>query len=301
MTLLASDGEEQALDWIEASVCVNGEMAEAVSELINRYVPGGVVIEQDPSAPESVTVKAFLSPDAHQTRRQIEEGLWHLGRICPIPEPCFRLVPHQGWAEAWKKHFQVLRIGRCMVVKPSWLSHSLAPDDVVVELDPGMAFGTGLHPSTRLCVQLLEDLVQPDMRVLDLGTGSGILAIAAALLGASQVLALDVDELAVKAAKANVAANGVADRVRVELGSVEYLAFDTACFGLMLVNIEARVILELIDQGLLTYLGPEGWFVGSGILATQTDDMMVALGGRGLCQIQVRAEGDWLAVVGRVA
>jgi ribosomal protein L11 methyltransferase len=301
VTLLASDGEEQALDWIEAAVRVNGEMAEAVSELINRYVPGGVVIEQDPNVPESVTVKTFLSPDAHQTRRQIEEGLWHLGQICPIPEPRFRLVPQKGWAEAWKKQFQVLRIGHRVVIKPSWLTHSPAPDDVVVELDPGMAFGTGLHPSTRLCVQALEDLAQPDMHVLDLGTGSGILAIAAALLGAGQVLALDVDELAVKAAKTNVAVNGMADRVRVEQGSVEYLAFDTACFGLMLVNIEARVILELIDQGLLTYLGPEGWFVGSGILATQADDILAVLGGRGLCHIEIRAEDDWVAVVGRVA
>ena len=293
--------KELALDWIEASVRVDGEVAEAVSELINRYVPGGAVIEQDPNTPNSLTVKAFLSPDAHQTRRKIEEGLWHLGQIRPIPEPRFRLVAHQEWAEAWKKHFRVLRIGQRVVVKPSWLAYSPAPDDVVVELDPGMAFGTGLHPSTRLCLWVEEGLVKPDMRVLDLGTGSGILAIAAALLGAGQVVALDVDELAVRAATANAAANGVADRVRVELGSIECLPLHTAPFELMLVNIQAQVIFELVGQGLLEHLGTGGWFVGSGILEGQADDVLVALSAKGLYDIKVRREGDWVALVGRMA
>jgi ribosomal protein L11 methyltransferase len=289
------------LDWIEASVQVNGETADAVSELINRYVPGGAVIEQDPDTPDSLMIKVFLPPDAHQTRHKITEGLWHLGQIHPIAEPCFRLVPHQEWAEAWKKHFQVLRIGQHVVIKPSWLTYSSTPGDIVVELDPGMAFGTGLHPSTRLCVYALEDLVRPDMRVLDLGTGSGILAITAALMGAGQVIALDVDELAVKAATANAAANGVAGRVQVELGSIERLPSHAAPFELMLVNIEARGILELVSQELLSHLAPGGWFVGAGILKNQADDVLVALGEKGLCDIEARRQGDWVAVVGRMA
>ena len=288
------------MDWIEASVRVDGEAAEAVSELINRYVSGGAVIEQDPNTPDSLTVKVFLSPDAHQTRRKIKEGLWHLGQIYPIPEPCFRFVPHQEWAEAWKKHFQVLHLGQRVVVKPSWLTHSPAPDDVVIELDPGMAFGTGLHPSTRLCLWALEDLVKSNVHVLDLGTGSGILAIAAALLGAGQVVALDVDELAVKAATANAAANDVADRVRVELGSIERLPLYPVPFELMLVNIQARVILDLAGQGLLAYLGTGGWFVGSGMLESQADDVLVALSDKGLCDVEIRREGDWVALVGRM-
>ena len=290
-----------ALDWIEASVQVNGETVDAVSELINRYVPGGAVIEQDPDAPDSLTIKVFLSPDAHQTRHKIAEGLWHLGQIHPIAEPHFRLVPHQEWAEAWKKHFQILHIGQHVVIKPSWLTYSSARGDIVVELDPGMAFGTGLHPSTQLCVYALEDLVRPDMRVLDLGTGSGILAIIAALMGAGQVIALDVDELAVKAATANAAANGVAGRVQVELGSIERLPCHATPFELMLVNIEARVILELVSQELLSHLGPGGWFVGAGILENQADDVLAALGEKGLCDIEARRQGDWVAVVGRMA
>lgn len=293
--------KEVAVDWIEASVQVDGETADAVSELINRYVPGGAIIEQNPNTPDNLKVKVFLPPDAHQTRHKIKEGLWHLGQIQPIPEPCFRLVPHQEWADAWKKHFQVLCIGQRVVIKPSWLTYSPASGDIVVELDPGMAFGTGLHPSTRLCLQALEDLVRPDMRVLDMGTGSGILAIAAALMGAGQVVALDVDELAVKAASANAAANGVADRVRVELGSVECLPPNAIPFELMLVNIEAWVILELVSQELLLHLMPEGWFVGAGILASQADDVLAALGDKGLCDVEVRHAGDWVSVVGRMA
>jgi len=289
------------LDWIEVSVQVDSETTEAVSELINRYVPHGAVIEQDPNIADSLTVKVFLSPDAHQTRRKIEEGLWHLGQIHPIPEPLFRLLSHQEWAEAWKKHFHVLRIGQGVVIKPSWLTYSPAPGDVVVELDPGMAFGTGLHLSTRLCLQALEGLIGPGMRVLDLGTGSGILAIVAALMGAGQVVALDVDELAVKVATANTATNGVAERVQVELGSIERLPSNAAPFELMLVNIEVQVILELVSQGLLLRLASGGWFVGSGILENQADDVLAALAEEGLCDIQVRQERDWVAVVGRMA
>jgi len=289
------------LDWIEVSVQVDSETTEAVSELINRYVPHGAVIEQDPNIADSLTVKVFLSPDAHQTRRKIEEGLWHLGQIHPIPEPLFRLLSHQEWAEAWKKHFHVLRIGQGVVIKPSWLTYSPAPGDVVVELDPGMAFGTGLHLSTRLCLQALEGLIGPGMRVLDLGTGSGILAIVAALMGAGQVVALDVDELAVKVATANTATNGVAERVQVELGSIERLPSNAAPFELILVNIEVQVILELVSQGLLLRLASGGWFVGSGILENQADDVLAALAEEGLCDIQVRQERDWVAVVGRMA
>jgi len=292
---------EVALDWIEVSVQVDSETTEAVSELINRYVPHGAVIEQDPNIADSLTVKVFLSPDAHQTRRKIEEGLWHLGQIHPIPEPLFRLLSHQEWAEAWKKHLHVLRIGQGVVIKPSWLTYSPAPGDVVVELDPGMAFGTGLHLSTRLCLQALEGLIGPGMRVLDLGTGSGILAIVAALMGAGQVVALDVDELAVKVATANTATNGVAERVQVELGSIERLPSNAAPFELILVNIEVQVILELVSQGLLSRLASGGWFVGAGILENQADDVLAALAEEGLCDIQVRQERDWVAVVGRMA
>jgi ribosomal protein L11 methyltransferase len=288
------------LDWIEASVQADGEAAEAISELMNRYVPGGVVIECDPGAPDALTVKAFLPPDQPETRHKIEEGLWHLGQIYPIPGPRFRLLPHQEWAEAWKRDFQVLHVGRRVVVKPSWLDYPPVGDEMVVELDPGMAFGTGLHPSTRLCIRALEEVIRPGVQVLDMGTGSGILAIAAALMGAEGVLALDLDPLAVKAATANAAANGVTRQVRVAAGSLNQLS-DAHRFDLMLVNIVARVILELLDGGLLSHLRPGGWFVGAGILQDQAGDVTRALEARGLGQLRQRREVDWVAIVGHRA
>lgn len=293
--------EEISLDWIEASVQVDGEMAEAVSELFYRYVPGGTVIEQDPNIPDHLMVKVFLPPDAHQLCRKIQEGLWHLGQIHPIPEPRFRLLPQQEWAEAWKAQFQVLHVGQRVVVKPSWLTYAPLPGEVVVELDPGMAFGTGLHPSTRLCLQALEAHLKPDTCVLDVGTGSGILAIAAALIGASRVMALDVDELAVKAATANAEANGVVDRVQIELGSIEHLSPKAEPFGFVLANIEAHVILELVSQGLLSHLTPSGWFVGAGILEGQVDQISAALSARNLYDLEVHQEGEWAALIGQKA
>jgi len=298
---LASDDQATALDWTELAVQVDGEAAEAVCELIHRYLPGGAVIELSPAAPDTVTVKAFLPPDAHETRTKIEQGLWHLGQIYPIPEPCFRTLVYREWAEAWKEQFGVLRVGRRVVIKPSWLSHEPAADDVVVEIDPGMAFGTGLHPSTRLCLQALETLVQPGTRLLDLGTGSGILAIAAARLGAGRVVALDVDELAVRATTANAAANGVAHRLQVAQGSIEQLAANPEPFAGMLVNITVDVILSLLERGLLAHLSPGGWFVASGMLEDQAGQVLAVLGENGLTALQIRQEKDWVAVVGHKA
>src|SRR5690606_31571117 len=110
-----------------------------------------------------------------QIRQQIEEGLWFLSRIYPIPEPQIRTVREEDWAHAWKKFYKPLRVGRHILLKPSWEEVEPAADDILVELDPGMAFGTGLHPSTRLCIVALEDIVKPGDRVLDVGTGSGVL------------------------------------------------------------------------------------------------------------------------------
>ena len=215
------------LGWLEASVQVDGEAAEAVTEVFNRYGRGGAVLstdfDDDSGDAAVVTVKTYLSLDeeGRKTRRRIEEALWHLSQIYPLPPPQFRELTENDWANAWKKHYHVLRVGQRIVIKPRWQEYEPRPDDIVIELDPGMAFGTGLHPTTRMCLQALEEHLEPGARVLDLGTGSGILAIAAAKLGAGSVLALDNDPLAVKAVRANVQSNGVQDLVTVELGSLD--------------------------------------------------------------------------------
>jgi ribosomal protein L11 methyltransferase len=289
------------LSWLEVRVQVDGEAAEAVSEVFNRYGRGGAVLSTDfddeLSDAAVVTVKTYLPLDeeGRKARRCIEEALWHLGQIYPLPAPEFRELAEDDGANAWKKHYRVLRIGQRMVVKPPWQEHQPQPDEVVIELDPGMAFGTGLHPTTQMCLQALEEHLKPGDTVLDLGTGSGILAIAAAKLGAGSVLALDNDPLAVRAARTNVRANGVQDLVAVGHGSLDETAEE---FDLVLVNILARVIVELTNQGLADRVRPTGLMIAAGIIVEQEAEVTATLAERGLEIVERRQERDWVTLVG---
>jgi ribosomal protein L11 methyltransferase len=292
---------ERSSRWVEASVQVDGEAAEVVSEVFNRYGRGGAVLSTDfgngSGNAAVVTVKTYLPLDeeGRKTRRCIEEALWHLGQIYPLPAPEFRELTEDDWAHAWKKHYHIQRIGQRIVVKPPWQEHQPRSDEVVIELDPGMAFGTGLHPTTRMCLQALEEHLEPGAKVLDLGTGSGILAIAAAKLGASYVLALDNDPLAVRAAQVNVQFNGAQNTVTIELGSLDKA---TDKFDLLLVNILARVIIELADQGLVNRVQPNGLMIVAGIIEEQEAEVKAALGKHGLEIVKRRQDKDWVTLVG---
>ena len=258
------------MSWLEASVQADGEAAEAVSEVFNRYYGAVLSTDFDDELSDTpvVTVKTYLPLDEEglRTRQRIEEALWHLSQIYPLPAPEFRELAEEDWANAWKKHYHVVRIGQRIVIKPPWQEHKRQPDEVVIELDPGMAFGTGLHPTTRMCLQAVEEHLKPGDRVLDLGTGSGILAIAAAKLGAGSVLALDNDPLAVRTALSNAKSNEVQNVVTAELGSLDKAAGE---FDLVLVNILARVIIELADQGLVDRVRPTGLIILAGIVVEQ--------------------------------
>lgn len=290
--------------WLEFSLEVDPETAEAVRPYFDRFGQGGAVLEIPADAAGGrVQVKAYLPPlpDQAQRRRGLEEALWHLGRLSAsggLPEPRVRELREEDWAEAWKKDYKPLRLGRRLMIVPSWLGSSPAPDDVVIRLDPGMAFGTGLHPTTQLCLEALEEELYPFARVLDLGTGSGILAIAAAKLGARSVLALDVDGLAIEVARRNVKANRVGQRVRVEYGSLEELS--DRRFDLIVVNIYADTILRFLDQGLLGHLWPGGVLIGSGILAQRVPEVAAEFHRCGLVQVREMTREDWGAVTGRL-
>jgi ribosomal protein L11 methyltransferase len=286
-------------EWLEVSVTVCSETAEAVAEVLSEYAyHRGVAIEvpPEPSPGDPVTVRAYLPVDdeIRARRRSVEESLWHLGQIMPIPEPAFRTVAEADWAEAWKEHMSVLHIGRCIVIKPSWKQYLPKDDEILVELDPGMAFGTGLHPTTRLCLVALEDLIQPGMEVLDLGTGSGILAIAAAKLGATRVLAVDKDPLAVQVARENVRANDVDGVVQVVDGGLEAVE---GTYDLVVVNILARVIRELLAGGLVRHARSSAPLVLAGILEEQVLELNGAATQAGLLLAEQRQIDDWVCLV----
>jgi ribosomal protein L11 methyltransferase len=286
------------MEWLEVSVTVENEAAEVVAEVLSRYVYRGVAIEAGPEGWNAgpVVVRAYLPADdqLQATKRRIEEALWHLGQIRPIPAPTFRPVAEEDWAEAWKERLDVLRIGQHVVIRPSWREYVPEPEDVVVQLDPGMAFGTGLHPTTQMCLAALEELTRPETTVLDLGTGSGILAIAAARLGAGRVLAVDNDPVAVKTARGNVVSNGVQGTVSVVYGS---LADVPGSYDLVVVNILARVIVEMMQEGLANRVRPGGRLITAGIIADQEPEVGAALEQKRLALVERRQTGDWVCLV----
>jgi ribosomal protein L11 methyltransferase len=286
------------MEWLEVSIEAENEAAEAVAEVLSRYAHRGVVIEAGPEGWNAgpVAVRAYLPTDdqLRARKRSIEEAVWHLGQISPVSAPVFRMVAEADWAEAWKERLNVLRIGQHIVIRPSWRDYVPELDDIVIQLDPGMAFGTGLHPTTQMCLAVLEDLVRPGAKVLDMGTGSGILAIAAAKLAAGCVLAVDNDPVATKTARGNVRANGVQDTVSVARGS---LAEASGSYDLVVVNILAQVIVDMIEAGLAARIRPGGKLIAAGIIADQEPEVVAAMKRGGLSLAGRRQQEDWVCLV----
>jgi len=319
--------------WLEISLTVDGELAEAVAEVLGRFVSGGVAIEStavtasdDDSqgrATGPLRVCGYLPANAQleENRQRLEEALWYLGRIRPLPAPQFRTIQEQDWAQAWKSNYHPIAIGRRLMVVPAWET-SPDPRRVAIRMDPGMAFGTGTHPTTQLCLEFIDSLyderpktndkrysplfrhsssvIRPPSSVIDVGCGSGILAVAALKLGAQQALAVDIDPLAVEATKSNAALNGVAERLQAGLGSVAEVCrgdFALRTAPLVLANILAPVIVRLLDDGLADLLAPGGALVLSGILQEQGNEVEAALGQHDLQVTARRQSGDWVAML----
>ena len=295
--------------WLEVRVSADTEAVEAVSELFARYgYQGGVAIEEqylhdrdgdnlrvDTTAPVIVATYIADTPTAQETIHTLEQALWHLSQMRYVGDLTVQPREEEDWANAWKEHFHVHRIGQSIVIRPPWRDYEAQPGDIVVTLDPGMAFGTGLHPSTQLCLIAVEDLVQIGDRLLDVGTGSGILAIAALGMGAGHVLGLDVEEVAVQAARSNGEANGIGrDRFPLIVGSLgpeeHYGAFDGT-----FANIIARIIRELAPY-LYASVRPNGWLVASGIIVEREEEVRTALEAAGFVEITRGHMGDWVSL-----
>lgn len=297
---------------MEVSLSVDGEAAEAVSELLRRYGHQGVVIEQEDIPPEAwndgeaeppkrLTVRAYFVADrrVEETKYMIETALGHMSLMYPMPTPVYKLVDDADWAEAWKTNYKPIRIGRRLLIRPEWIEMETQPDDIVISLDPGMAFGTGTHPTTQLCLEALEDLVQPGIQVLDLGCGSGILSIAAAHLGAGHILALDTDSIAITATQQNAERNNIAHKITAQQGSLDTVTGSARRFDLVVANILARIIIEMCDQLLGDVVRPGGIGIFSGIIADQAADVEHALRQTGLKPYKRRQQGDWVVIEAR--
>lgn len=297
--------------WLELAVEADGEAVEAVSEILSRVAPGGTSVEPgfelvdeglgariDPNRPATIRayVPAIDTAASDRAVATVEEALGHLQAfgLRPIGDLQTRVVDEADWAEAWKAHFHVLRLGRRLVIKPSWRRHRRVDDEVVIDLDPGMAFGTGLHPTTRLCLEVLEAVADrgPLGRALDVGCGSGILSIAAVKLGATRALGVDIDPIAIEATHANARHNRVGRRVRAREGSIPS---GDGPFDLVLANLIAGVLIEHAAN-LASELTPDGILVASGIFIDREPEVRAALGGAGFEITARRQETDWVAL-----
>ena len=282
----------------------------SVISLFDRWGRGGAVVEQIASDNGKPKVKTYLLPEDDDRLRQIEIGLALLNQAYTpspsddslatrrLPEPHLRFLSETDWAEAWKADYHVLRVGRHLVIKPTWRDHIPNPDDLTIELDPGLAFGSGLHPTTRLCLEALEDYLRPGATVLDLGTGSGILAIAAARLGASVVLALDTDPLAVRVAGENVALNQVESVVQLDKGTIEPSNTRFQPSDIIVANILAETIIEL-TPALAAGLCGNGILIASGIIADRKEAVLASLREQGLSIMEQRNDDEWVALIAR--
>jgi ribosomal protein L11 methyltransferase len=298
------------MNWIEVKLNVDGESAEAVADLLQRYGHQGIYIEQSGiipdhwdedqvPPPQELTICAYFLNDerADSVKAQLEDALAHMSLLYPMPRPTYTVLDETDWSQAWKAHYHPLRIGRNILIRPLWVEDLKAePDDIVVSLDPGMAFGTGTHPTTQLCLVALENLIGPGMRVLDLGSGSGILSIAAARLGAASVLALDTDPIAIRSTQENATYNNVADKIIAQVGSLESVRTSSRRFDLIVVNILANVIIEMCSQGLGQTVRPGGLAIFSGIIQDQADSVEDALQATGLIPDKKHQDGDWIAI-----
>jgi ribosomal protein L11 methyltransferase len=223
-----------------------------------------------------------------------ERALWHLQAfgLRPVGELRVRAVDDRDWTDAWKEGYQPQRIGRILIV-PSWLEPPTGTDDVVLRLDPGMAFGTGLHPTTRACLELLQRVGPMPPRVLDVGSGSGILGLAALALGAGRVDAVDTDSVAVDATLASAVANGQADRLTARAGSLEATCDDP--YPLILANLVAAVLVELAPR-LAAHTAAGGTLLASGIIANRGEEVAAALVATGFVEVERVDDGEWASL-----
>jgi len=295
--------------WLELTVTCDNEAIEAVSEILGRIGEGSAVrptrlirdpadelsAREDPTAPYEITAHIPEDEAAPAAVEATERALWHLQAfgLRPVGALQVRSVDDADWTDAWKAGYVPQRIGRVVIV-PSWLDETIGPDEVALHLDPGMAFGTGLHPTTRGCLTLLQGISPMPPVVLDVGSGSGILALAALRLGAQRTVCYDTDPLAVEATLANAAANDLGDSVSANLGSLPATPIGDP-YPLVLANLVAAVLIDLAES-LAAHTAPGGTLLASGIIESRADEVLGALTGAGFALQGRLDDGEWVSL-----
>lgn len=313
------------MEWVELTIHTTTEGADIVSEALMLEGATGTMVEDradipdptkpngiweiiDPklidSLPEDVVVHAWFEPDASFAdkvqalrTRMIELKHSDLGMDLGTLEIGMANVHDEDWSEVWKKFYKPFRAGKHLVVKPTWELYDAQEGDKVIEIDPGMAFGSGTHETTGMCMELLEEVITGHERVIDVGTGSGILAIGAALLGAKTITAIDIDPIAVKVAQENIEHNGLQDRIVAREGNLLDKLDDITC-DICVANIIADVIC-MFAAPLNDHIVPGGLFICSGIIKEREQDVVDALNAADYQILKICRKGEWVAILSR--
>ncbi len=307
---MASDDQNSASDWLEISVEADAESVDAVVDLFSRHVYNRGVVLNEPFVQDSdgdnleidatrpVVVSGYLPLDdsVEDAVARIDNGLWHLRQLGTVGELTRRVQHEEDWANAWKEHFPITRIGRHFVVRPTWRDYTAQPDDIVIDLDPGMAFGTGLHPTTALCLGWLETLDLHGLRVLDAGAGSGILSIAAMKLGADAIDAIEIDPVAVSALRQNIARNDLSEHVSIWTADATKPLPVDGPYDLILANMISRILMAT-SASLAAAAGPKTTLVLSGLIEAHEDEVASTFAQHGFQVNDRRTSGDWVSLL----
>ena len=290
--------------WAEVAVEATGESLDAVANILIEEGCGGAAAVGSSACVLGKTVRVLgylpvddtLEDRLNSVRERVGQ-LRELGLELGSDEVGVKWVEDDEWRDGWKEFFKPVRIGR-IVVKPSWEDYRAGPEDVIVELDPGMAFGTGYHPSTRLCLLALQDCIAGGETVLDVGTGSGILAIAGVKLGAAKAVGLEVESSAVETARANVENEDLCDRIEIRQGDSPAVFDGTV--EVVVANIVANVILEMAND-LCAKVAPGGKLITSGIVNDRASEVAEKLKAAGVRTVEIRQDGEWTALISEKA
>ncbi len=297
--------------WLEALLICSGELAEAVAEVFSRYAPDGVLLnsvtkfdqlEQEEKPTGDVQVVAYFPFDDNieQTRQKVDQAIWHLGQIAPLGDVSYKVLINQNWMEAWKVHYEPMKLGKKLIILPAWVDPALAGKRIPIIISPDMAFGTGTHPSTQLCLIALEKYGCEGKNVLDIGCGNGILSIAAVRLGANQVLGVDNDPEAIPSCYKNAGLNGMDNRINFEIGThLDILAKKSQLSHapVVVANILAYVLVEMLETGLAGTVEEHGILILGGILEHQAPSVIQAAAKANLTLIDTLQDHDWVVLV----